>query len=178
MNNNSLTKEVTILKTWKWEEFQIDMKYEDFLVFEKTLLNKWEDGFNSSDYRRYIKFSAIEDKIWKTLHLSLPPPKKDSLSLMWSEEKKLLKESNPQKYFELEQKDLNRRKNIENHSKKILDKIKPWIQKRFIEKRREILKKLAFDEKKHWLETTLEKLEKLEKFLKKEIIKIHWSYEK
>ena len=82
MSNNNLTqKEITILKTWDWEVFEIDMRYEDYLIFESSLKKKKEDWFNSSKHRRYIKFATIKDKIWKTKHIALPEPKQEQKKL-------------------------------------------------------------------------------------------------
>lgn len=146
MNNNNLKKEVTILKTWKWEEFEIEMNYEDFLALENTLKNNWEDWFNSKKYRRFIKFSSIEDKIWKTKFLSLPSPRV---------EKKLYTEE-------------DKRKSRELHIR-ILEETKDSRKKKFLKRRDEILKRLEINEKYFWLETTKSKLEEYFKLKAKNI---------
>lgn len=146
MNNFNL-KEITILKTWKWEEFEIEMRYEDFLIFENNLKSNWEDWFDSKKYRRFIKFSSIEDKIWKTKYLSLPEPKQKNNKLYTEEEK---------------------RKSREFH-KKILEKTFEWRKKNFIYRRNETLKRLAIEEKSFWIETTIDKIQDLMKYRKANI---------
>lgn len=140
MNNDNLTQEVTILKTWKGEKFEIDMKYEDFLVMEREAKSRWEDWFNSSKYRRFIKFSSIEDKIWKTKYLALEAPKEE------------FREKTPEESQKIAE-------TIETAMKKTEE----WRKKRFYERRNEILEDLARTERMFWMETTIEKLEKYNK---------------
>lgn len=147
MNNFNL-KEITILKTWKWEEFEIEMKYEDFLIFENNLKSNWEEWFDSKKYRRFIKFSSIEHKIWKTQFLSLPQPK---------EKPKLYTEEDKQKSREFH--------------KKILEKTFEWRKKNFIHRRNETLKRLAIEEKNFWVETTIDKIQDLMKYRKADVKK-------
>ena len=144
--NNNLKQEVTILKTWKWEELEIDMKYEDFLILEWNAKTQWVDWFNSTKYRRFIKFSAIEDKIWKTKYLALEAPKEE------------YKEKTPEE-----------REKIAETIKNAMEMTESGRKKRFYERRKELLEYLAKSEKMFWMETTLEKLDKYNK------IKTRWE---
>lgn len=145
MNNNNLKEEVTILKTWKWETIEIDMKYEDFLLMEVDLKSKWEDWFNSSKYRRYIKFSSIEDKIWKTKYISLPEPSK------WTP------------YHKLSKKEKDK---IQEKISEMMDKTYEARKKKFIERRKDLLDKLKKEEEYFWLKTTNEKLSEYLQYIK------------
>jgi len=159
MNNNNLKSEITILKTWKWEIFEIDLKYEDFLIIESQLKMKWEDWFNSEKYRRFIKFSAIEDKIWKTRYLSLEQPKKDKRFCEMSHtEKEDLKKTNNDLYYKLLHDDEKRREKIAEKIKKAMDQTLDGRKKNFLIYRDGVLKELEKREKDFWLETTIEKL--------------------
>ncbi len=160
MIHNNLTQEVTILQTWKWEKFEIEMKYEDFLLFEQQAKQRWEDGFNSSKYRRFIKFSSIEDKIWKTKYLALEWPKTEKkLFEMGTIERQKLKKKNPKKYYQLEKEDQERREKAMEAIHYAMEKTEEWRKKRFLERRKKILENLAKEEKKFWLETTLDSVE-------------------
>lgn len=112
------------------------MMYEDFLELEKHTKSKWEDGFNSKKYRRYIKFASIRDKIWKTRYLSLEAPKET-----------------PRELTTMERKEID--KVIEGAMKKTYDARK----KMFYERRREVLKKLEKEEIYFKMDTTINKLE-------------------
>ncbi len=127
------TKEITILTTWKWEVFEIEMKYEDYLVLEKNCKAKREDWFNSSKYRQFIKFSSIESIKWKTLYLALPEPKKPKLT---------------KKDMQVIQAEIKRWLEITFEGRK----------KRFLDRREETLKQLEKEEKYFDLETTIFKL--------------------
>lgn len=142
MNNNNLKEEVTILKTWKWESFEIDIKYEDFLQMEMELKEKWEDGFNSSKYRRYIKFSSIEDKIWKTKYIALP-------------------ESKITPFHELPKED---RDKIKKKIEEMMEKTFEARKEKFIKRREAILNDLKKTEEYFWLDTTQGKLKEYLKF--------------
>ena len=140
MSNNDLKKEITILKTWKWEIFEIEMRYEDFLIFEQDLKNKWEDGFNLWKLRRFIKFSSIEEKIWKTKYLSLEEPKKPKKELTDEERKQMLETIS-----------------------EAMERTKEGRKKRFIEYRKKVLKDLEYMEESFNLEKTTMKLEDYKK---------------
>ena len=140
------TKEITILTTWKWEVFELDMKYEDYLILETKVKWNWEDWFNSSKYRQKIKFASIETVKWKTLYLALPEPKKQK------------------KQYTDEQ----RKENVKK-IRQIANITIEMRQKRFIEKRNQILNNLHFEELELWLESTKNKLSEYNK-LKNEIL--------
>lgn len=164
MNN----KHITILTTWEDEKLTIDIEFKKWLEVKSEAKSKWEDWIFLQAYQRYIKFSNLKDERWKTQYLSLPEPKEESLSMLWSLEKKKLLENNPNKYYELERKDKERRRKIAEYVKNN-NNIIELRKKNFLEKRAEILKRLAFEEKELWFDTTISKLEELENFKKQEI---------
>lgn len=167
-----MKKEVTILKTWKWEELTIDISYEDFLIMERDLKQKWEDWFNSSKYRRFIKFAAIEDKIGKTQHILLEAPKEKKIQKfchMSSTDKKKLQSENPDLYYKLEKEDEVIRIKARKLAKEVLEKGKERRIKKFIEDRKILLNNLEKREIELWLESTKKRLLELEKFKKEQL---------
>lgn len=139
MNNKNVVEEITILKTWKWETFEINVPYEQFIIQEKIDRWNWLDGFDSAKYRRYIKYASIEDKIWKTKHLALPEPEKEYKEPTDEERATFKKWQNE-----------FRVKTFETRKKK------------FRIERDRILHNLQKEEKEFWLETVLNKLTELD----------------
>lgn len=147
------TQEITILKTWQWEEFIINGSYEDFIKFKKNLQEQWLDWFDSKDYRRFIKFASLEHIIWKTKYLSLPEPK---------EVKKILTKEQEEQY----------KTQKEDFIKLCLLKSEEKRRNNFLKDRELMLKNLAKKEKYWNMYTTLEKIEELNKYRKKELLNI------
>lgn len=137
MNNNDLIKEITILHLRDKEILEIEIKYEDFIILRKNLLNKGEDWFDNQKYRRYIKFNSIEKIIWKTKYIELPQ------KTNW--------------YLDLSKED---KEKIKQKIEKMMKETFEWRKKRFILQREKILLDLWKDEEKFWLEKTISKLKK------------------
>ena len=159
MNNNCVGR-ITVLQTWDWEEFELNLEYNNFL----ELYNSWAEGVNLSEYRRFLKFSNLKTFFERKVWLSLPEAKKQKkLYEMWSEEKRILLEKNPEKYYELEREDNERRQKIAEiiAENKILSSDRR--QEIRLEKRLNFLKELEKLEKNWGLETTLSQLERLRK---------------
>lgn len=149
----------TIIKTWNWEEIEIDRTPEEFNNFYENALNAWIAGFFIKSKDIFLNFKSIESFYWKREKLELPEPKVLRLYEMWSEEKRILLEKNPEKYYELERQDEERRKNLKKVLAPILEKSFENRKKRFLEEREKILKDLEKRELKFWLESTRKKLE-------------------
>jgi len=150
-NSSDLVKNIVIVTTFDNEEYILNNKtLQQWNDMVEKLTKDWKKKVYLLNYDCNLYFSQIKKEKWKTLYLSLPTPK---------ELKKLYTE---------EEREESRKRN-----QQILKKIYPNIKKNFILKRDEILKKLAFEEKKFNLETTIEKLEKLKKIeIKNKILEI------
>ena len=166
MNNNCVGR-ITVLQTWDWEEFKLNLEYDNFL----ELYNSWAEGVNLSEYKRFLKFSNLKTFFEKKVWLSLPEAKKTKkLYEMWSEEKRILLEKNPEKYYELERENEERRKNLKKVLAPILEKSFENRKKKFLEERDKILKDLEKRELKFELESTKKKLEEFKILKNKEKI--------
>jgi len=143
-------KDITVLTTWADETIEIKSNIEHWLMVKNEAKWNWEDWIYIEDLKRFIKFSNIKDEQGRTLYIALPTPKT---------EKKDIKDMTPEQ-----------RKERQELLDRIWEQTKDWRKKKFIESRKEILKRLAVDEDRHWLETTRSKLQDLENFRKKSII--------
>ena len=143
MNNQS----VTILETWDWEKIEIPFEFEVWLNTKTSAKNNWEDWIYLKSHNRYLKFSNIKDEKGKVKYISLPEPVKEF--------KELTKEE---------------RENRDKMLSEIMEKTYEKRKENFIKRRKEILKELERNEKKFWLETTIEKINILNDFRKKDDI--------
>lgn len=142
-----MKKEVTILKTWKWEqEYKIDMNIEEYLGMKVWILKEGGDGFFSKKYNEFLKFARFESEKWKTDHIYLEWPKEKE------EEKKRKEELTPEQKVQM-------KKNIA----KAMERSKERRYRDFIEEKKNILNRLADQEKHFWVETTVDKLKEYDK---------------
>ncbi len=136
-----MKKEVTLLKTWKDEEYKLDMSIQDYIGMKMKTLQEWWDWFFSSKYNEFLKFSRFESEKGKT----------DYIYLEWPKDVKEKRELTPQERIQL-------KKNIAE----AMERSKERRFREFLEERNNILKKLAEREKEFWTETTIEKLNEYE----------------
>jgi len=139
-------KDITILTLWNEEKVIVDMNIEAFIEMQKEDKSLWEKEFYIYKLQRTITYSDIKGKQWKTNYLALPEPKKE------------YKEPTPEE-----------RKARNKMLKEMLDKTYEARKKTFSIERKRILKELAKAEKRFSLQTTIDKLEELNKFRQKEI---------
>lgn len=156
-------KHVTIIKTWSWQEFEIDKSVSEFNIFYENALNNWIEWVFISSLGTYLKFKSIESFYWKMVRIGLPEPYNPRLYEMWSEEKRILLEKNPEKYYELEREDNERRQKIAEIIAESRFLSLERRQEIRLEKRLNFLRELEKLEKSWWLETTLSQLERLRK---------------
>lgn len=142
-----MKKEITLITTWDNEVIELNASFDEWIKSKNWAKAKWEDWFKPKWVDRYIKFANIKDERWKTQYLALEAPKKE-FKLFTPEERK----------------NFNKAKEI------ILEKTKEWRMKKFIAKRENILKQLARDEERFWLETTISKLEEYKILKNKDLI--------
>jgi len=142
-----MKKEIVILQTWDNEEIILEVEFWKWIATKTEAKSKWEDWILIKTLNRYIKFANIKDEKWKTQYLSLEAPKKEF------------------KWFTPEE-----RKNFNKAKETILEKTKEWRMKKFITKRENILKQLARDEERFWLDTTISKLEEYNILKNKDLI--------
>ncbi len=142
-----MKKEITLIKTFDNNEYQIQINIRDWNKLVSDTKAKWENKIFLKDYNENLYFSQIKYEKWKTQYLALEAPKKEF------------------KWFTPEE-----RKNFNKAKEIILEKTKEWRMKKFIIKRENILKQLARDEERFWLETTISKLEEHKILKNKSII--------
>lgn len=140
-----MKKEIVILTLWSEEKIEIEnISYENFIKQMEEKKKTGSDWINILSLRRFLKFSAIADIKWKTNYIALEAPK--------------------QEYKELTKQEREKR---DDYIKKMLEKTFDWRKKKFILNTRvEILENLAKQERYFWLQTTKEKLQELEWFIK------------
>lgn len=163
-------KHVTIIKTWSWQEFEIDKSVSEFNIFYENALNNWIEWVFISSLGTYLKFKSIESFYWKMVRIGLPEPYNPRLYEMWSEEKRILLEKNPEKYYEMKRQDEERRKRISLLTAPILEKSFENRKKKFLIEREKILKDLEKRELKFGLESSKKKLEEFKILKNKEKI--------
>jgi len=146
-------KEIVILTTWDNEIYELDWNIEDYLNTKEEMQKNWKDWFFSKKYNEVLKYNRFKSEKWKTLYLTLEAPKE------------------VKKIFTTEE-----RKKFEETKKKALQITFEWRKKSFLKRRDDILKKLAKDEERFWLLTTLKKLDEFNK-TKIEFIKLKTKYE-
>jgi len=147
MNSKNITsRDVTLIETWDNKIFQVEINIEEWINTIDNLQNQWKKKIYLESYKETLYFSNIKSEKWKTQYIALPKPEK---------QKRLYTET------EKEQSRAN--------LKKALDVTFKWRKKNFIKHRIEVLERLAQNEKRFWLQTTLEKLQELEQFRKKDI---------
>ena len=140
-------QEITILTTWKGIIYEIeDLSIEEYLKMKTELIWNWQDGFFSKKYRKFIKFASLESEEGKTNFIALPEAKQE-FKEMSSEE----------------------RLKFEEFKTDVMKKTFDWRRKRFLKQREKILKDLSKREESFWIETILQKLDKLEALIKKDI---------
>lgn len=147
MNHNN----ITILETRDKEFIEIQIDIEKRLQIKSEAKSKWEDWIFIKWLKRFIKFSNIKDERGKMQYISLPSP-----------------EIKPRDIKEMTEEERKNRKILLD---KIWEETKEGRKKKFIEQRKDILKRLEVSEKRHWIQTTLNKLEELNVFRKKNIFK-------
>lgn len=152
-------KHVTIIKTWSWQEFEIDKSVSEFNIFYENALNNWIEWVFISSAGIYLKFKSIESFYWKMVRLELPEPYNPRFYELWSEERRILLEKNPEKYYEMEKQDEERRQKIQEVIAPILEKTFENRKKKFLFEREKILKDLEKRELKFGLESSKKKLE-------------------
>lgn len=135
-----MKKEITKLITWENEIIELEISFEDWIKTKTFAKSKWDDWIYILNNSRFLKFSNLKDEIKQIKFISLPQAKK---------EKKVYTKEEWEMYRRIKEEAL--RKTFE------------WRKKRFIQRRTEMLKRLAEDERDFWLETTLEKLEQFNK---------------
>jgi len=145
MNN----KDIVILTTWDKEEIIVELNMEDWIMIKSDCKSNWEDWVFINALQRYIKFSNIKNEQWKTQFISdtkkIEAPKKIELTPA-------------------------ERKIRDKMISEMLEKTYEWRKKTFFKVREWILKQLAKSEKRFNLQTTLEKLEELNKLRQKNIL--------
>lgn len=154
----------TYIETFWWDIYEINMDFEDFLKYEKVQKSKWETDLILKDYQVAIKFTDIKKKTGKR---SLFSPDKLPPSGELIEDNKRLWPGT--KTFTSEE-----RKNIEEQIRLWLEKTFENRRKNFLLRREEILKELARDEERFWLDTTISKLEELNRIKNKDLINNLW----
>lgn len=152
-------KQVTIIKTWSWEELEIDKTPEEFNFLYENALNSWVSWIFISSEQRFLNFKSIETFYWKKEKILLEEPKTLRLYELWSEEKRILLEKNPEKYYEMEKQDKERRQKLQEVITPILEKSFENRKKKFLLEREKILKDLEKREIKFGLESSKKKLE-------------------
>lgn len=126
-------KDITRLILWNDDIVEIEMNIEDFLTMQTEDKSNWVTEFYVSKLQRSVTYSNIKDKQGKTQFLSIEAPKNEPTQA--ERDKGLAIARNLLK--------------------------KAWVnkEKRFIERRNEILEDLRKREVALGLETTLEKIE-------------------
>lgn len=153
-------KHVTIIKTWAWEELEIDKTPEEFNFIYENALNSWVAGIYLTSAERFLNFKSIETFYGKRKRLELPEAiRMPRLYEMWSEEKRILLEKNPEKYYEMERQDEERKQKNQEVITPILEKSFENRKKKFLLEREKILKDLEKREIKFGLESSKKKLE-------------------
>lgn len=158
MNN----KNITIITTWDNEEFILDVHIEKWFQTKQQIKTEWGNSIFLEKYQYELYFWNIKSTKWKTQYFSLPETKEETpFFLLWSNEKQKILKENPQLYYKLKKEEEEWRKKRAEWLRKIW-----WVtlekrKKSFLEKREEILKRLAFEEKELWFKTTISKLEEL-----------------
>ena len=139
----------TYIETYDWDKYTINMDYLEFCKMEVEKKKAWEEYLRLSDYKTSIKWNSIKKTSWSKLYMWIDEQESDKILKL---EKWKAKERTPEE------------------RKAMADKLRElaWItfedrQKKFLEKREEILKQLARDEEYFWLETTLSKLSEYKK---------------
>jgi len=142
-------QDITILTLWSNETVIVKMDIEDFIQMQKQDLMDWEKEFYIASLRRTITYSDIKWKQWKTNFISdtklIEAPKKIELTD-------------------------DERKARDKMINEMLEKTYEWRKKTFFKTREWILKDLAKAEKRFDLQTTLEKIEELNKLRQKNIL--------
>lgn len=128
----------TLIIMQDWEEIFVERTKEQInkAIDEAISIKR---NYITIDYLdRDIYFNYIKDKRKKVKYLALEAPKKEF------------------KWFTPEE-----RKNFNKTKEIILEKTKEWRMKKFLIRKENILKQLARDEERFWLETTLNKLKEI-----------------
>ena len=145
---------------------------QEYILYDKTL-QQWNDIVDNyrklwknkvylENYDFNLYFSQIKKEKWRTISLSLPKPKEEKpFFLLWSNEKKKILKEDPELYYKLRREEEVWRKKRAEGLRKLWWVTPEKRKKHFLEKREQILKKLAIEEKSFDLETTIDKLEKL-----------------
>ena len=128
-----MKKEITILTSWKWDIYEIEWNIKDYMNMKTQAKQNWEDWFWSEKYQTYIKFASLEKETWKTQFLSIEAPKYEPTQAEKDKSSEILR---------------NLAKNAEINK-----------EKRFIEKRNDILERLRLEEVRLWMQTTVDKIE-------------------
>lgn len=126
-------KDIVILKLWDNEEVIVEMNIEHFLEMQREDLNQWVKEFYISSMQRTICYSDIKWKQGKTQYLSIEAPKNEPTLAEKEKSAEILR--------------------------KLAKKAEEWKEKRFIERRNEILEDLRKKEVALGLETTIDKIE-------------------
>ena len=132
-----MKKEITILTSWKGDIYEIDWKIKDYMNMKSQAKQNWEDWFWCEKYQTYIKFSALEKETWKTNYLSIEAPKYEPTQAEREKSSLIIKE--------------------------LAKKAEENKEKRFIERRNEILEDLRKKEVALGMQTTVDKIDKYNK---------------
>lgn len=133
-------------------------------VFIKKLSRRIYFNYIQNAYERWL-FPKQEEqkKIWTN-------KKNISLLGMSSTEQKKMEKENPEKYYKMYNEENENRKQIQRKISIALEKTYDGRKKRFLERRVDILKKLADEEEKFELDTTISKIKEYDKLKVKQKI--------
>ena len=147
-----MKKQVIQIELFSKEILIVERSIDDWMTMKTQAKSLWQSSVFISELRRELYFSNIRDVRWKTRHTQLDLPQKKRLE----KPKELTDEQ---------------RKERDKFLAGILEKTKEGRKKNFVHYRQELLAKLARQEERFWLQTTLNKLEELNDFRKKDIWK-------
>ena len=156
---------ITTIKTYDKEVFELSISFDKWLAEKQKRLDLWKKSIPLTDYQYELFFSNILSVKTRTRHIEeqkkLAP---QTLLAMSSTDQKKLQQTNPDKYYQMERKEAEVRK---NNQKIIKEQLENWKERRtqnFIKSRRLQLKKLAATERVFWLKTTEQKLIERERY--------------
>lgn len=175
MNWRCVRRVVVVIKTYKDQVYTIPRTLEQWEKIKDDRIRASKPYYKIWKVNVYFNQICYEEE--KVQVKEIEEPKGDTpLMLMGSTQKLALKESNPQKYAEMEAKENATRKKVlemtEKHRTRIREERGRQEKAIFFEKRKNILSEWEKLEKEYWLETTISKLNEYEKIKKEQQIKI------
>lgn len=139
----------TYIETYDWDKYTINMDYLVFCNMELEKKKLWEEYLRLLDYNTSIKWNSIKKTSWSKLYMWIDENESDNILKL---ERWKVIERTPEE-----------RKAMADKLRKLA-----WItfedrKKKFYQKRLDILAQLAKEEEYFELETTISKVERLQK---------------